>query len=73
MALSKPVGYANIDDQGRDLGLCTRFSVAKAISNGFMEKDFVDGKELDFGQQEAATLLVNEHKVREVLKKEKNV
>ena len=62
MASRSPGGYASPDDQG-NLGLCTRFSLAKAVSNGFMDKDFVPGQELDFHQTTISTLLVNEHKV----------
>ena len=58
-----PEGFASPDDQG-NLGVCTRFSLAKAVSNGFMDKDFVPGEELDFHQATISTLLVNEHKVR---------
>ena len=62
MASRSPGGYASPDDQG-NLGLCTRFSLAKAVSNGFMDKDFVPRQELDFHQTTISTLLVNEHKV----------
>ena len=58
-----PEGPAEPDDQG-NLGVCTRNALAKAIGNGFMEKDFVPGKELDFDQNAITHALVNEHKVR---------
>ena len=58
-----PEGSAKPDDQG-NLGVCTRNALAKAIGNGFMEKDFVPGKELDFDQNAITHALVNEHKVR---------
>ena len=57
-----PEGPAVPDDQG-NLGVCTRTALAKAIGNGFMEKDFVPGKELDFDQSAITQILVNEHKV----------
>ena len=54
------------DDQG-NLGVCTRHALAKAIGNGFMEKEFVPGKELDFDQSAITQILVNEHKVVKIL------
>ena len=57
-----PEGPATPDDQG-NLDVCTRTALAKAIGNGFMEKDFVPGEELDFDQSAITQLLVNEHKV----------
>ena len=55
-----PEGPAMTDDQG-NLGVCTRNALAKAIGNGFMEKDFVPGKELYFDQNAIAHALVNKH------------
>ena len=57
-----PEGGAIPDDQG-NLGVCTRSALAKAIGNGFMDKDFEPGKELDFEQSAISHILVNEHKV----------
>ena len=61
-----PEGFAIPDDQG-NLDVCTRHALAKAIGNGFMEKEFVPGKELDFDQSAITQLLVNEHKVVQFL------
>ena len=58
-----PEGPAVPDDQG-NLGVCTRTASAKAIGNGFIEKDFLQGEELDFDQNAITQVLVNEHKVR---------
>ena len=58
-----PEGPAVPDDQG-NLGVCTRTALAKAIGNGFIEKDFLPGKELDFEQNAITQVLVNEHKVK---------
>ena len=60
---SPPSGFATPDDQG-NLGLCTRFALAKAIANGCMEKYFPEGQELDFDQGRIAEHLVNLHQVR---------
>ena len=57
-----PRGFAILDNQGEETGLCARLATSKAISNGFMEKEFVPGKELDFVQGEIKSALVNEHK-----------
>ena len=58
-----PEGHAVPDDQG-NLGVCTRTALAKAIGNGFIEKDFAQGEDLDFDQNAITHALVNEHKVR---------
>ena len=50
------------DDQGRT-GYCTRFALALAIRNGFLDKEFFPGKALDFHQNATSQVLVNEHKV----------
>ena len=50
------------DDQGRT-GYCTRFALALAIRNGFLDKDFFPGQELYFQQNATSQVLVNEHKV----------
>ena len=67
-----PEGPAVPDDQG-NLGVCTRTALAKAIGNGFMEKDFVQGKELDFDQSAITQILVNEHKVVQILRSSSNL
>ena len=67
-----PEGPAVPDDQG-NLGVCTRTALAKAIGNGFMEKDFVPGKELDFDQSTITQILVNEHKVVQIHKSPLNL
>ena len=59
-------GGAIPDDQG-NLGVCTRTALAKAIGNGFMEKDFEPGMVLDFDQSAISHILVNEHKVVKIL------
>ena len=61
-----PEGVAIPDDQG-NLDVCTRHALSKAIGNGFMEKEFVPGKVLDFDQSAITQLLVNEHKVVQFL------
>ena len=58
-----PEGPAMPDDQG-NLGVCTRNTLAKAIGNGFIDKDFLPGEELDFEQNTITQVLVNEHKVK---------
>ena len=50
------------DDQGKT-GYCTRFALALAIRNGFLDKGFFPGQELDFQQNSTSQVLVNEHKV----------
>ena len=61
-----PEGGAAPDDQG-NLGVCTRNALAKAIGNGFIDKEFEPGKELDFDQSAISHVLVNEHKVVKIL------
>ena len=51
------------DNQGQT-GYCTRFALGLAIRNGFLDKEFFPGKDLDFDQNAASQVLVNEHKVR---------
>ena len=63
MAFRKgPEGFAIPDNQG-NLGVCTRFAVAKALANGFRDKEYFPKRDLDFSQREIALVLVNEHKV----------
>ena len=50
------------DDQGKT-GYCTRFALALAIRNGFLDKGFYPGQELDFWLNATSQVLVNEHKV----------
>ena len=54
------------DNQGKT-GYCTRFAIALAIRNGFLDKDFYPGKELDFQQNATSQILVNEHKVNDLI------
>ena len=56
-----PEGNAIPDDQGK-LGFCTRYALGKAIANGFMDKDFVKNRELDFDQNVISGILVNNEK-----------
>ena len=51
------------DNQG-NTGYCTRFAIGLGIRNGFLDKDFFPGQELDFSQNATAQVLVNEHKVK---------
>ena len=46
------------DDQGYSV-LCTRYALSKAVANGFMDKKFIPGQEIDFDQSSIATELVN--------------
>ena len=62
---NNPGGLAIPDNQG-NLDVCTRTALAKAIGNGFMEKEFVPGEELDFDQTAITQILVNEHKVKQL-------
>ena len=57
-----PGALASVDNQG-NLELCTRYSLAKAVVNGFEENIFTNGPKLDFSQNAVAQILVNEHKV----------
>ena len=57
-----PEGYATPDDQGT-LALCTRYALAKAVANGFIDKNFVKDLELDFDQNALSLILVNEFQV----------
>ena len=50
------------DDQGKT-GYCTRFALALAIRNGFLDKGFYPGQDLEFWQNATSQVLVNEHKV----------
>ena len=50
------------DDQGKT-GYCTRFALALAIRNGFLDKGFFPGQDLEFRQNATSQVLVNEHKV----------
>ena len=56
-----PGALASVDDQG-NLEVCTRYSLAKAVVNGFEENSFTTGQKLDFSQNVVAQILVNEHK-----------
>ena len=56
-----PGALASVDDQG-NLEVCTRYSLAKAVVNGFEENTFNTGQKLDFSQNVVAQILVNEHK-----------
>ena len=56
MALAQP------DNQGNS-GFCSRFALANAVANGFMERKFWPEKQLDFVQREIIMALVNEHPV----------
>ena len=49
-------------DQGKT-GYCTRFALALAIRNGFLDKGFYPGQDLEFWQNATSQVLVNEHKV----------
>ena len=72
MATNPPEGVFR-DNQG-NTSYCTRFAIALAIRNGFLDKDFFPGKTLDFHQNAISQVLVNEHKVkREKLDLSKNV
>ena len=51
------------DDQGK-LGFCTRYALGKGIANGFMDKDFVLDREIDFDQKAVTFILVNEERVK---------
>ena len=62
ISLQAPGALASVDDQG-NLELCTRFSLAKAVVNGFEENVFTNGPKLDFSQKVIAQILFNEHKV----------
>ena len=57
-----PGWYAEVDNQG-NTATCTRYGLGKALANGFMEKKFVPGREIDIDQQKITEVLVNEHKV----------
>ena len=57
-SLSPPEAYASPDDQG-NLGFCSRFALAKTISNGFMDKKFDPYQRLDFVQRDISSILVN--------------
>ena len=63
-----PQARAAPDDQG-NLGLCTRFAVAKAVANGFETKAFGNIDTMDFDQDIISTCLVNQHEVSCDLKK----
>ena len=63
-----PEGNAIPDDQGK-LGFCTRYALGKAIANGFMDKDFVKNRELDFDQNVISGILVNNEKANTNMKK----
>ena len=60
---TRPEGHAMPDDQGK-LGFCTRYALGKGIANGFMDKDFVLDKEIDFDQNAITCILVNEEKAK---------
>ncbi len=62
-SLSPPQENAAPDDQG-DLGFCSRFSLAKTVGNGFMDKKFNPFQQLDFRQRDISTALVNNDKVQ---------
>ena len=51
-------GFAKPDDQKNSV-LCTRFALSKAVANGFMDKKFIPGQEIDFDQSGIANWLVN--------------
>ena len=53
-----PGALASVDNQG-NLELCTRYSLAKAVVNGFEENIFTNGPKLDFSQNAVAQILVN--------------
>ena len=60
---ARPEGNALPDDQGK-LGFCTRYALGKGIANGFMDKDFVLDREIDFEQNAITFILVNEERVK---------
>ena len=51
-------GFAEPDDQKNSV-LCTRFALSKAVANGFMDKKFIPGQEIDFDQSSIAAELIN--------------
>ena len=59
--LYKPGGAAVPDDQG-DLETCTRFALAKAICDGFLNQRWVKNTSLDIDQDVVAHVLLQEHK-----------
>ena len=61
IAHQAPGALASVDNQG-NLEVCTRYSIAKAVVNGFEENKFTNGPKLDFSQDVVAQILVNEHK-----------
>ena len=59
-------GFAEGDDQGNSV-LCTRYALSKATANGFMEKKFIPGQEIDFDQSSISAVLNNIPKVNFIL------
>ena len=59
-------GFAQLNDQGNSV-LCTRYALSKATANGFMEKKFIPGQEIDFDQSSITAVLTNIPKVNFIL------
>ena len=62
MSRELPGEFASPDDQG-NLGFCSRYALAKATANGFMEGKFDPHQQLDFVQGKIVTAIVNSDEV----------
>ena len=66
--MSKPGVFPKVDRQG-DLKVCTFNALSKANCRGLMGKKFLAGHEVDVIQDEMTIVLLNEFKVKYLLRK----